>query len=152
MFVMKSVAADSLRTRPCNICDLPDEILHLLFEQVASGGGTNIGLMRGTWTDSLRVQCLLNDATQPMVHIGEDIMRCLGGTSSVWSGVEYRVTIILSYILCKLIRLAGKFSGLAMRLKELFCGHPRLYQSVIELMWRTLLSFDIPNYLVVCYI
>ena len=115
-------------TRPCNICGLPDEILHLLFEQVASGGGTNIGLMRDTWADSPRVQCLLNDVTQPMVHIGEDIMRCLGGTSSVWSGVEYRVTI------CKLIRLAGKFSGLAMRLKELFCGHPRWYQSVIILL------------------
>ena len=76
--------------------------MHLIFEQVASGGGTNIGLMRDTWTDSLRVQCLLNDATQHMVHICEDIMRCLGGTSSVWSGVEYRVTI------CKLIRMAGK--------------------------------------------
>ena len=24
---------------------------------------------------------LLNDVTQPMVRIGEDIMRCLGGTS-----------------------------------------------------------------------
>ena len=80
-------------TRPCNICDLPDEILHLIFEHVASGGRTNIGLMRDTWTDSLRVQCLLNDVTQPMVHIGEDIMRCLGGTSPVWSGVEYRVTM-----------------------------------------------------------
>ena len=66
-------------TRPPNICDLPDEILHLIFEYVASGGGTNIGLMRNSWTDSLRVQCLLNDVTQPMVHIGEDIMRCLGG-------------------------------------------------------------------------
>ena len=66
-------------TRPSNICDLPDEILHLIFEHVASGGGTNIGLMRNTWTHSLRVQCLLNDVTQPMVHIGEDIMRCLGG-------------------------------------------------------------------------
>ena len=48
-----------------------------------------------------------------MVHIGEDIMRCLGRTSSLWSGVEYRVTI------CKLIRMAGKFNGLAVRLKEL---------------------------------
>ena len=38
-------------TRPSNICDLPDEILHLIFEHVASGGGTNIGLMRDTWTD-----------------------------------------------------------------------------------------------------
>ena len=43
-------------TRPCNICDLPDEILHLIFEHVASGGGTNIALMRDSWTDSLRVQ------------------------------------------------------------------------------------------------
>ena len=74
--------------------------MHLIFEQVASGGGTNIGLMRDTWTDSLRVQCLLNDVH--MVHICEDIMRCLGGTSSVWSGIEYRVTI------CKLIHMAGK--------------------------------------------
>ena len=47
----------------------------------------------------------LNDVTQPMVHIGGGIMRCLGGTSSLWSGVEYRVTI------CKLIRMIGKFSG-----------------------------------------
>ena len=53
--------------------------MHLIFEQVESGGGTNIGLMRDTWTDSLRVQCLLNDVTQHMVHICEDIMRCLGG-------------------------------------------------------------------------
>ena len=30
--------------RPSNICDLPDEILHMIFEHVASGGGTNIGL------------------------------------------------------------------------------------------------------------
>ena len=51
-------------TMPCNICDLPDEILHLIFEHVESSGGTNIGLMRDTWTDSLRVQCLLNDVTQ----------------------------------------------------------------------------------------
>ena len=112
-------------TRPSNICDLPDEILHLLFEHVASGGRTNTGLMRDTWTDSLRVQCLLNDVTQPMAHIGDDIMRCLGGKSSLWSGVEYRVTI------CKLVHMAGKFSGLAVRLKELFCDHPRWYQSVI---------------------
>ena len=55
-------------------------------------------------------------------------MRCLGGTSSLWSGVEYRVTI------CKLIRMAGKFSGLAVRLKELFCDHPRWYRSVICLV------------------
>ena len=116
-------------TRPSNICDLPDEILHLIFEHVASGGGTNIGLMRNTWTDSLRVQCLLNDVTHPMVHIGEDIMRCLGGgASSLWSGVEYRVTIY------KLIRMAGKFSGLAVRLKELFFDHPRWYESVICLV------------------
>ena len=39
-------------------------LLLLLFEHVESGGGTNIGLMRDTWTDSLRVQCLLNDVTQ----------------------------------------------------------------------------------------
>ena len=70
-------------SRPCNICDLPDEILHLIFEHVASGGRTNIGLMRDTWTDSLRVQCLLNGVTQPMVHTGENIMRCLDGTSSL---------------------------------------------------------------------
>ena len=38
-------------TRPSNICDLPDEVLHLIFEHVASGGGTNIGLMKDTWTD-----------------------------------------------------------------------------------------------------
>ena len=40
-------------TWPSNICDLPDEISHLIFEHVASGGGTNIGLMTDTWTDSL---------------------------------------------------------------------------------------------------
>ena len=55
-------------------------------------------------------------------------MRCLDGTSSLWSGVEYLVTI------CKLIRMAGKFSGLSVRLKELFGDHPRWYQSVICLV------------------
>ena len=115
-------------TWPCNICDLLDEILHLIFEHVASGGGTNIGLMRDTWTDSLRVQCLLNDVIQPMVHRGENIMRCLDGTSSLWSGVGYHVTI------CKLIRMAGKFSGLSVQFKELFGDHHRWYQSVICLV------------------
>ena len=33
-----------------------------------------------------------------MVHIGEDTMRCLGGTSSLWRVVEYRVTIIIMYV------------------------------------------------------
>ena len=55
-------------------------------------------------------------------------MRCLDGTSSLWSGVEYLLTI------CKLIRMAGKFSGLSVRLKELFGDHPRWYQSVICLV------------------
>ena len=63
-----------------------------------------------------------------MVHIGEDIIRRLDGTSSLWSGVEYLVTI------CKLIRMAGKFSGLSVRLKELFSDHHRWYQSVICLV------------------
>ena len=56
-------------SRPSNICDLSDEILYLIVEHVAPGGGTNIGLMRDTWTNSLRVQCLLNYVTQPMAHI-----------------------------------------------------------------------------------
>ena len=84
--------------------------------------------MRDTWTDSLRVQCLLNDVTQPMVHIGEDIMRCLGGHHLFGVGLS-----IVSP-LCRLIRMAGKFSGLAVLLKELFCDHPRWYQSVICLV------------------
>ena len=93
--------------------------MHLIFEQVSSGGVRKIGLMRDTWTDSLRVQCLLNDVIQPMVHISEDIMRRLDGTSYLSSGVGYLVTI------CKLIRMAGKFNGLSVRLKELFGDHPR---------------------------
>ena len=63
-----------------------------------------------------------------MVHIGEDIIRRLDGTSSLWSGVEYLVTI------CKLTHMAGKFSGLSVRLKELFSDHHRWYQSVICLV------------------
>ena len=57
-----------------------------------------------------------------------DIIRLLDGTSSLSSGVEYLVTI------CKLIRMAGKFSGLSVRLKELFSDHHRWYQSVICLV------------------
>ena len=120
-----------------------------------------------------------------MVHICEDIMRCLGRTSSVWSGVECRVTI------CKLIRMAGKclcWHNLDV-LFGFYVGHthmalPHILRVIVivsdtstsvghiehntteyccfiyysqafdcvnfELMWRSLLSFGIPNYLVAC--
>ena len=62
----------------------------------------------------------------------------LDETSSLSSGFEYWAS-------CKLIHMAGKFSGLSVRLKELFDDHPRWYQSVI-----CLVTTGLPDWFNVC--
>ena len=52
---MKIVAADSLRTVQGHVTFVIFLMRSCIYEHVASGVGTNIGLMRDTWTDSLRV-------------------------------------------------------------------------------------------------
>jgi len=115
--------------RPLFLCDLPDEMLEYIFGFVASSGGAAyIGAVRAAWSRSLRVTDVLARAWSPRVHINPDNFRRLEGSSHYFEkGVHCKHTI------CKLIRVSGKISGLALRLKEIFSCHPKWYSSTVVL-------------------
>ena len=96
-------------------CDLPDEMIIIIVQYVFSLGVFNIGAVRYAWNKCQRVQRIVgNCLSEYTVHIGADILKKLEG------GCMFTAGITCEWSISRLVRLAGKSSGFALRLRSFF--------------------------------
>ena len=109
----ESNSDDSARTM--HLCDLPDEMIVIIFQYVFSIGVFNIGAVRYAWNKSQRVQRIVgNCLSKYTVHICADILKKLEGDLIFTAGITCEWSI------SRLVRLAGKSSGSALRQRSFF--------------------------------
>ena len=119
-----------------NMCQLPDEMLHVMFSYVLAAGAFYVGLLRSTWSDRQRVGDILSNST---IHVRPNLLTELEGSFNFIKGIRCKCSI------CKLLPLAGKGSGLALRLRKLFSAFLKWYHASI-----IVIATELPGVFNVC--
>ena len=95
---------------------MPNEILRIIFQYAVSNAMT-VGVLKYLWGKNDRIVHLLNSLSMPQIYLNQGILQRLGEPVYLGRGV------IFSWSVCKLFRVSGKGSGLALRLRELLSGY-----------------------------
>ena len=125
-----------------DMCQLPDEMLHVMFSYVLAAGAFYVGLLRSAWSDSQRVEDILDYVSNSIIHVRPNLLTELEGSFNFIKGIRCKWSI------CKLLRLAGKRSGLALRLRQLFSVFPKWYHaSIIVIATELPVVFNVGDFI-----
>ena len=113
-------------------------MLRVMFSYVLAAGAFYVGLLRSTWSDSQRVGDILDYVSNSTIHVPPNLLTELEGSFNFNKGIR-------KWSICKLLRLAGKGSGLALRLRKLFSAFPKWYHASI-----IVIATELPGVFNVC--
>lgn len=100
-------------TQECGLLGLPNEILHHICFKVAQNSVVDLQVMKRVCTRLREIAEFVQDRKPSEIHISRHLHHQLGLDIVYMNGIEIKISVM------KLIRTAGRRSGLAIELKRL---------------------------------
>ena len=111
------------------LCHLPEHIIEKVVSFAISLDFCLIGILQSAFSESLFLRDLVQNLPGlPIIHVNMDILKDLEGVADLCEGTRCEWSI------ARLIRLAGRSSGLILALIRYFCSFTQWHQSQIVVM------------------